>query len=105
MKSRRVCIPRTKGGLGVRDIRLVNLSLLVKWRWKVLDDNGSLWKRVLEDKYGEHVVSLVDRSGITLPRIASNWWKNLMYLEGNGCENWFKREVMRKLGHGLETSF
>ena len=47
----------------------------------------------------------MDRSGVTSPRIASNWWKDLMYLKGNGDENWFKREVMRKLGYGIETSF
>jgi len=32
VKWRVVCQPRSKGGLGVRDIRLVNLSLLLKWR-------------------------------------------------------------------------
>jgi len=32
VKWSRVCQPRTIGGLGVRDIRLVNLSLLAKWR-------------------------------------------------------------------------
>jgi len=33
VKWRRVCQPRSKGGLGVRDVRLVNLSLMAKWKW------------------------------------------------------------------------
>ncbi|PNX67524.1 ribonuclease H, partial [Trifolium pratense] len=33
-----VCLPKKKGGLGVRDVRLVNISLLTKWRWRLLED-------------------------------------------------------------------
>jgi len=25
------------GGVGVRDIRVMNISLLAKWRWRLLD--------------------------------------------------------------------
>lgn len=32
VKWSKVCQPKEKGGLGIRDIRLVNLSLLAKWR-------------------------------------------------------------------------
>jgi hypothetical protein len=31
-----VCKEKSQGGLGVRDVRLVNLSLLSKWRWRLL---------------------------------------------------------------------
>jgi len=37
-----VCLPRASGGLGVRDIRLVNLSLLAKWRWRLLQSEQAL---------------------------------------------------------------
>jgi len=47
-----VCQSRSNGGLGVRDIRLVNLSLLAKWRWRLLQNEGGLWKEVLVEKYG-----------------------------------------------------
>jgi hypothetical protein len=32
VKWSEVCQPRSKGGLGVRDVGKVNLSLLIKWR-------------------------------------------------------------------------
>jgi hypothetical protein len=34
VKWSEVCQPRSNGGLGVRDVGKVNLSLLIKWRWK-----------------------------------------------------------------------
>jgi len=33
VKWQHVCLPKTKGGLGVRSLELVNYSLLGKWRW------------------------------------------------------------------------
>lgn len=56
MSWRRICQPRTKGGLDVKDVKLVNLSFLTKWRWRLIQMDNSLWKRVLEDKYGIHIV-------------------------------------------------
>ena len=78
-------VGRYKGGLGVRDIRLVNYSLLAKWRWRILEEKPSLWKEVLEDLYGPlvRVRSLVE--GVVWPR------KDLMALEDVG-------EVVRKGG-------
>jgi hypothetical protein len=34
---------KQKGGLGVKDIRKMNISLLCKWWWK-LDFEGGLWQ-------------------------------------------------------------
>jgi hypothetical protein len=36
VKWKEVCKPKSQGGLGVRDVGKVNLSLLIKWRWKLL---------------------------------------------------------------------
>lgn len=47
VKWRKVCHPRSKGGLGVRDMRVVNMSLLAKWKWRLLQKEHSLWKQVL----------------------------------------------------------
>jgi hypothetical protein len=84
VKWRNVCQPKSKGGLGVRDIKLVNISLLAKWKWRLIDDVPTLWKEVLEDKYGP-CVSLRSRLvGETWPSYASRWWKDLMGLEDQG---------------------
>jgi hypothetical protein len=73
-----VCHPRNKGGLGVRDVKLGNLSLLAKWKWRLLHEDHSLWRRVLVDKYGDHVGGLMYGEVGRWPRFASLWWKNLL---------------------------
>lgn len=45
---RKVCQPRRKGGLGVRDVKMVDLSLLAKWNWRILNEHNALWKSVLQ---------------------------------------------------------
>lgn len=42
-----VCQPKENEGLGVRDVCLMNLSLLGKWRWMLLCGEKTLWKEIL----------------------------------------------------------
>ncbi|MCI06473.1 ribonuclease H protein, partial [Trifolium medium] len=44
VKWSEVCKPKNQGGLGVRDVSRVNLSLLIKWRWKLLQKDDAIWK-------------------------------------------------------------
>lgn len=43
--------------------------------------------------------------GEGVSRLASIWWRDLAKVEELGGENWFKSEVVRKMGDGLSTSF
>jgi len=47
-----VCKPKREGGLGVRDLRQVNLALLAKWRWRYLTGEGGLWREIIHARYG-----------------------------------------------------
>lgn len=47
-----ICKPKSGGGLGVRDLRVVNISLLGKWRWRHLTSGNSFWRQFLVSKYG-----------------------------------------------------
>ncbi|KAK2436747.1 hypothetical protein QL285_021719 [Trifolium repens] len=58
-----VCKPKNQGGLGVRDVGKVNLSLLIKWRWRLLQRGNALWKDILVAKYGSIVRSEVHWCG------------------------------------------
>lgn len=44
----------------MRDIRVVNLSLLAKWRWQLLHENNVLWKEVLGEKYGVNITNSME---------------------------------------------
>jgi hypothetical protein len=46
----RVCRSKGKGGLGVKDLRKQNISLLCKWWWKLETENG-LWQDIVKAKY------------------------------------------------------
>jgi hypothetical protein len=105
VKWRKICHPRGKGGLGVRDVRLANLSLLAKWKWRILQDDSPLWKVVLREKYGDTIFSLHPEEGTRWPRLASGWWKEVSSLEGGVGTDWFSNRVVRKVSNGRGTSF
>ena len=52
IKWDQVCLPKEKGGLGIKDIDTFNLALLGKWKWNLMQEKGEIWTRVLESKYG-----------------------------------------------------
>ncbi|KAL5146573.1 hypothetical protein HKD37_06G016396 [Glycine soja] len=42
-----VCLPKEKGGLGVKNIRKFNVALHRKWRWRLRSCQNELWYKVL----------------------------------------------------------
>jgi len=88
VKWKVVCPPKGDGGLRVRDVRVVNLSLLAKWRWRLLQKGSPFWKVVLREKYGVGVGVPLLSGGSTCPNYASRWWKDVSNLgDGDGL-NW-----------------
>ncbi|MCH85824.1 ribonuclease H protein [Trifolium medium] len=94
-------------GLGVRDLRLVNLAMLGKWRWRLLSEGAGLWKDILVTKYrvvrtGSHHGGHEDEF-----RVASSWWKNILLLWApfDSTSDWFSESVIKVIGNGLTTSF
>lgn len=47
-----VCELKSGSGLGVRDLGIVNICLLGKWRWRLLIDGNTLVRQVLLSRYG-----------------------------------------------------
>lgn len=100
-----VCQPKHKGGLGMRDVRVINLSLLAKWRWRLIQDGAELWRKVLREKYGGSIGDVVESGDRYMPSFTSLWWKDLMKLDAGDNLNWFNSEVSRRVGNGDNTSF
>ncbi|KAH1197534.1 putative ribonuclease H protein [Glycine max] len=73
IKWDQVCMPKDKGGLGIKDIDSFNLALLAKWKWNYMQEKGEIWSRVLESKYGGWR-SLYEEGR---ERHQSIWWKDL----------------------------
>jgi hypothetical protein len=103
VKWSNVCKPKSDGGLGVRDLRLTNISLLAKWRWKLLHPNPELWKDIVIAKYGVHVAGTGQLGEDHIPRLSSSWWRNICLLGNNG--GWFESGISKMLGNGINTNF
>jgi hypothetical protein len=102
---KKVCQPKEEGVLGVRDIRLVNLSLLAKWRWRLIHHDDALWKEVLREKYGNNIGEVGTNGGGNWHRHTSRWWKDIMTIDDGDGANWFNTELVRKVHNGLDTYF
>ena len=50
VKWRRISQLKKKGGLGVKNIRKMNISLLCKWWW-ILENEDGLWQNIVRAKY------------------------------------------------------
>ena len=46
-----ICSSIERGGLGTRDLSLVNKALLGKWVWRFVEEESSYWKDVISLKY------------------------------------------------------
>ncbi|GLT59681.1 hypothetical protein SLA2020_324880 [Shorea laevis] len=105
IKWEEVCRKKSEGGLGVRNLEGFNKALLGKWKWRILREKKSLWRRVIWEKYG----SVRERGwdGCAQNEKGSAWWRGLWKLErvdrlNNG---WLKDGCVRTVRDGKETMF
>jgi hypothetical protein len=99
-----VCRPKKDGGLGVKDLKTFNLSLLAKWRWRLLSEDKPQWKLVLEAKYGG-----VGRFPLSIGWMhkASLWWRDLVGLGAvrGVAGDWLEEAFIHNIGDGGDTIF
>jgi len=50
VKWEKICKSKKKGGLGIKNLRKMNISLLCKWWWKLEREEG-LWQTIVKYKY------------------------------------------------------
>jgi hypothetical protein len=100
-----VCKPKSLGGLGVRDLRVVNISLLTKWKWRLLSSSSLMWKEVIRSKYGDEVIGRVEWGEGSKPWFSSLWWKDICSIGLNLDSNWYSQGVKRIVGNGASTKF
>ncbi|PNX89313.1 ribonuclease H, partial [Trifolium pratense] len=87
------------GGLGVKDVRVMNLSLLDKWRWRILLNERCLWRDVIVARYGSQISFSADWSECSFPSNSSAWWKDVRLLEGEANSlNWISGALERRNG-------
>ena len=48
-----VCLEKQNGGLGIKNLSVLNKALLGKWSWRFVCERNPLWKWVIVGKYGQ----------------------------------------------------
>ena len=70
-----ICKAKSKGGLGVHSLSLLNKALLCKWCWRFFSERDSLWKKIIEGNFGEEEGGW--RSGVVIKPLRVGVWKEI----------------------------
>ena len=97
-----MCLPKEKGGLGIKDINDFNMTLLGKWEWNLRQQRGELWAKVLESKYGGwRGLAEAGRAGHK-----SLWWRDLQKAFSSSHQGQLIQRGMKwKVGSGDQIKF
>lgn len=65
----------------MKKIKVVNVALLMKWKWRILTEKESICLDVLKVRYGDIMESL--REGIREVQLKhfSTWWKDMLRID------------------------
>ena len=95
VKWEKVCQPTDQGGLGIVDLKVMNISLLCKWLWKIENEQG-LWQDLILKKYCSRdlLVAVKWKTG------QSHIFQSIL-----GVKDFFYRYIRKRVGDGMNTIF
>ena len=93
-----VCQEKSRGGLGVRGLSLMNQALLCKWCWRFANERDSLWRLVISTKFGEENGGWISRD--IRGAYGTGLWKDIR-------KEWFtlSQNTISSLGNGRRLRF
>ena len=92
----KICLPKSKGGLGIRKADAINQAFQCKLAWRVLIKEYSLWVHAMIDKYLRHS-SFLDYSSKSTD---SPMWRNVLR-----SRHLLRKGIRWKLGQGDKIHF
>ncbi|KAL9862399.1 putative RNA-directed DNA polymerase [Arabidopsis thaliana] len=96
---KRVCKPRSEGGLGIRKAQDMNKALLSKLGWRLIQDHHSLWARIMRCKY--RVQDVRDGAWTKVRSVCSSTWRSVAL----GMREVVSPGLSWVIGDGLEILF
>nr|GEZ64058.1 RNA-directed DNA polymerase, eukaryota [Tanacetum cinerariifolium]GEZ95895.1 RNA-directed DNA polymerase, eukaryota [Tanacetum cinerariifolium] len=95
----KVLASKKNGGLGVSSFHAMNRALLLKWVWRFLSQDGSLWYRVIQALYGASFeLPPVNQFSIWCPIL-----REMQVLISKGFD--FVSHCKKRVGDGHNTRF
>ncbi|GKB49399.1 RNA-directed DNA polymerase, eukaryota [Tanacetum coccineum] len=94
-----VLASKKNGGLGVSSFYALNQAMFLKWVWRFISEDGSLWSRVIQAVYGSHI-------GSHSVHMASTWssiMREVQLLKSKGFD--FMSLCSKRVGDGSNTRF
>uniref|UniRef100_A0A803NH51 Reverse transcriptase domain-containing protein n=1 Tax=Cannabis sativa TaxID=3483 RepID=A0A803NH51_CANSA len=91
----RLCKPKIHGGLGFRTTKDTNMAFLMKWAWKLMVEDSSLWVKIVNAKYLRNK----DFLDIEAQPADSRMWKEIL-----NARQFIHKGICRRIGNGEETS-
>lgn len=92
----KICRPKKYGRLGFRKTEATNKAFLSKLGWRTLNDDGSLWVKIVKDKYLLQE-NFLDRKN---KNTDSRAWKMIA-----NSRELLKQGLRWKLGNGKKINF
>ena len=96
-----ICLPKNRGGLGIKDLAKFNEALLGKWGCDLANNQDQLWARILMSKYGGWNTLCCGRNKADY----SPWWKDLKNVFQPHHRNCISNNLKWKLGDGNTIKF
>jgi hypothetical protein len=101
----RICQPKKRRGLGIKNLELFNSSLLCKWKWRCVSDKEAPWRELLNFRYGGFAENFLYGEGKERLKKSSIWWRDLWCLGGENDGGWFGANISSVLGNDKELGF
>ena len=95
----KVLASKKNGGLGVSSFFALNRALLLKWIWRFISDDGSLWGKVIRSLHG----TSIDHHNAKYPSIWCTILRELQHLKNKGFNFW--DHCKKRIGNGNSTRF
>lgn len=93
----KVTMSKAEGGLGIRNLRQMNLALMAKLGWRLLVDRGGIWSWVIKDKYMD---SRPDLDMFKKRQRSSHVWKGLV-----DAADIIRKGRVARVNNGVKTRF
>nr|GEV92503.1 RNA-directed DNA polymerase, eukaryota [Tanacetum cinerariifolium] len=95
----KVLASKKKGGLGVSSFYALNRALLLKWVWRFVSQDGSLWFRVIQALYGP----MIDTHSVHKALSWCSIMREVHLLKTKGFD--FLSHCNKRIGDGNNTRF